>query len=346
MRLLLLCLTTLVFAASVRAADPPKIEIRNVYWQRIDYPRFLIPGESDKKMEVMVRSGASGERYDRSELQLYVTWTGPLAGPTPAALAHPERVTARLHLPEEVIPPRAVPFKEWAGAGSNSGCTWSRLFVFPWARNRLDEGWIELNVGNDQRYWLEIPYGFVRNPTDPAPSRETNRGMPQIAPAMKEMAETDRIVPWSQVEFQLGDIPDHYKLMVNLANPFRPAAEVRLYNDPGERALTLDSPRTGISFVLPDGEEVEGAKIAVRHDNPSLERVDTFRLGCGNGSDNEREWATAVAIVDGRRYGFGIPSSLYKYVHGSADHSNKQRLPMTRDVFGPEIFHLLLRDAD
>lgn len=344
MRPILVYLATVALAASLYAADPPKTEIRNVCWQRITYPRFVIPGEADKKMEVFIRSGSSGEKSGRAELQLYVIWSGPVAGPTPAALADPKKITARLHLPDEVIPPREVPFQEWAGAGSNDWCTWSRIFVFPWSRNRLDEGWIELNIRNDQRYWIEIPYGFVRKPTDPAPPRETNRGEPQSAAAMKDMPETDRIVPWSQVEYQLGDIPNHYKLMVNLANPFRPAAEVRIYND--ERSWTLDSPRTGISFVLPDGEEVEGAKIAIRHDNPSLERVDTFRLGCGNGSDNEREWATAVAIVDGKRYGFGIPSSLYKYVHGSADHYNKQRVPMTRDVFGPEIFHLLLRDAD
>ena len=53
--------------------------------------------------------------------------------------------------------------------------TYSLHYVFPWQRNRFDEAWIELALPHD-KFWIEIPYGFTRNPSDPLAESEADRG--------------------------------------------------------------------------------------------------------------------------------------------------------------------------
>jgi hypothetical protein len=47
------------------------------------------------------------------------------------------------------------------------------LTYFPWGPNVLQESWIEVTIA-PERYWLEVPYGFDRNPADSLASANAN----------------------------------------------------------------------------------------------------------------------------------------------------------------------------
>jgi hypothetical protein len=51
----------------------------------------------------------------------------------------------------------------------------------------MEEAWVEL-VLSGQTYWIELPYGFTRNPADPLPS-DARRGKPVFPPTMKTLGE-------------------------------------------------------------------------------------------------------------------------------------------------------------
>ena len=347
MRVISLCVALALFGGVVSAADSPAAEIRNIHWKYIRYPAFLVPGETEQRMEVMVSCGESSGAAKPQHLRFDIRWTGPPRAKPPSALADSKNIAVRLHLPEATVESKALEADSvWEEVGNAMSATYSRIYTFPWARNRLDEAWIELRLPN-QTFWVEIPYGFVRNPADALPPAESERGVPQLAPAMKDLAKSDQVVPWAQVEYELGEIPNHWKLFANIANPFRAAAEVTLYHDPGDNrhVLTLDEPRTAIALQSADGEISEGEKVASRYANARLGRVDIFRFG--GGGENGREWGTLMIQVDDKRYGFTVPSSLFKYVHGRSDPDDKQqRLPLTRPPLQSELFHLLLRATE
>src|SRR5438477_11343799 len=77
--------------------------------------------------------------------------------------------------------------------------------------------------------------------------------MPNHALQRTHLAKSDRLVPWSQVEYQLGEIPNYWKLLTNIA---RAAAEVTLYQDPDENrhVLKFDQPRTAIALKTADSQ--------------------------------------------------------------------------------------------
>ncbi len=348
MRVLSLCVALTSLGGLVSAADSPPAEIRNVHWKYIRYPQFLVPGETEQKMEVMVRCGENQTKPEY--LRFDVLWTGPPRAKPPSALADPKNIVVRLHLPDATVESKTFePGQYWEEVGNAMSATYSRIYTFPWARNRLDEAWVELRLPS-QTFWVEIPYGFARNPTDPLPPPESERGVPQSAAAMKDLAKSDRLVPWSQVEYQLGEIPSYWKLMANIANPFYAAAEVTLYQDPDENrhVLKFDQPRTAIALKTANGEISEGVKVASRYANARLGRIDTFRFG--GGDEKGREWGTVMVKVDEKSFGFVVPSSLFKHVHGTSrgtnDPYNKQRLPLAPQPSQPELFHLLLRSTE
>ncbi len=120
-----------------------------------------------------------------------------------------------------------------------------------------------------------------------------------------------------------------------MANPFRPAAEVTLHDNSFSVSWNAEHPVTGIQFR----GQAEGRRVAFRK-RGRLDRIDTFRLGHG-GSDEGRESGVVLVHVDDRSYQFTVPSSLFKYVHGTADYENRQRLDR-----GDDLFFQLVRLAD
>ncbi len=348
------CVIIIAFLRSAGAAAEDAVDLRDIHWKYIRYPRLVLAGESDPNVEFMISCGENLGAPKPGHFRFDILWCGAAVAQSPQglveskpprALAEPKKIIVRLHLPEgKVVEPNNENYPGWDGAGSSLGMTYSRMYLFPWARNRLDEAWIEVRLPA-QTYWVEVPYGFTRNPTDPRPPTERDRGNPVFATAMKNLPQNDRIVPWLQVEYDLGEIQNHWKLLPNVANPFRAGIDLTLYHEPDSGSWRLDAPSTAVAIKTADGTSNEGSKIASR-ENGLLERIDTFRIGADGCGDKAREWGTIIARVDDKSFGFVVPSSLFKYVHGTSDALHKQLLPRAPRVGTDQLFYLLLKASD
>ncbi len=311
----------------------------------------------------MIGSSGYGEgkhfRFD-------IMWFGKMGAPQkgaatevpkpPEALVDPQKIVVRMHLPYgQIVEPSVVqPKNDWDGVGMSGGWTGSRLYIFAWQRNAFDEAWIEVRLPT-QTYWVEIPYGFTRNPADPLPPAEHGRGRPALAPqlAMRGFAQDDRIVPWLEVEYDLGEIQNHWKLSPSIANPFQAGIDFTFYSESTDwRAHT---PVTGVSIKTADGTSSAGVKVASRLDNGPFDKIDTFKFGAEGYGDDAREWGTVSARVDDKSFEFAVPSSLFKHLHGTADFDPKKELMLLRspDLVGrtwqagaDQLFNLLLKPGD
>ncbi len=209
---------------------------------------------------------------------------------------------------------------------------------FHWQHNAMEEAWIEFHHFG-QTYWIEIPYGFARNPKEPlTPGASSTKGSVG-APTMKKMGEHDLIVPWLYARYDLGEIQYHWNLSVNVANPSSAQAEIELreveerqsgsYSIPGAipttHHLELHAPRTAIEIKLPDGSTESGKGVSLRLHKDGKGRSDAFNF-VNEYSDKQRVWGTMVVKVDDKEYEFVAPSSLLKYGHGVTGVSQQQQL--------------------
>jgi hypothetical protein len=238
--------------------------------------------------------------------------------------AEADKMIVRLHRPDGTI----VDPEHDSSRGlvsTNPGGT-PYMYIFPWGRNVLEEAWIEMKV-TGRTYWFELPYGFSRDPSAPLQPEEEKRGRPTIAPAMATMSPDDRIVPWLYVNYDLGTIQNGWSLSAEMANPFDANANVILYKGPENRqAWSLDSPKTSIDIVEPNGATLRSTCVNMHIHDDRLRRSDTFRFNRAGGRNDSRGWDTAEINVDDVKYTFTIPSSLSKYVHGTATPQNKAML--------------------
>lgn len=312
----------LASAAAVQAAPPDKH-----VWQRIEYPLLAVPGVDGEKFRVIVGSGGGDEA---SHLRFDVLWSGNRNAKLPATIADAEKIVVRLHLSDgKVILPEGKQAPSWMGAGG-MGMTYSIIYTFPWQRNALEEAWVELGVPG-RTYWIELPYGFTRKPSDPlVPDAE--RGWPVFPPTMKALGERDKLVPWLHVDYNLGEIQNGWRLSLKLANPFDANAEAILYRDDAQVGKSmflwkLDSPRTAMEFIFPGGRVLAGRGMGIRLHEDGMRRSDNFSFNRDPSGEKGREWGKAVIKVDDKTYECVVPSSLFKYVHGVTDHGNAKRVP-------------------
>jgi hypothetical protein len=287
-------------------------------WRRINYPSFGDPRLGGHGPSVLISCGQSG-------FQFTILSDGESL---PAVIADASQISARLHLPDgTVVPPHPDQGLGWVGV-SGAGTSWSRIFKFPWQRNAMDEGWVELDLAG-RTYWVELPYGFTRNPADALPS-DAALDEPRFPPAMKELGKEDRLVPWLNVYYDLGKIQNGWRLSMTLANPFDASAELTLYRDDrkvgGSLFLwELHSPQTAVAITYNDRKQVFGHGRGIRLDEGGLQRSDTFSFN--RFSSRGRGWGEASISVDDHSYQYVVPSSLFKYIHGVTDPQNDHRLP-------------------
>lgn len=190
------------------------------------------------------------------------------------------------------------------------------MTYFPWGANTLEESWIEVSIG-PEGYWLEIPYGFDRNPADPLPPPIPD-GPPRFASAMKSLTEHDHVLRWQNVHYDLGEIQNGWRLSLIQSNPFDAESEVELYKETGVGKASWDlfSPRTAVRILEADGTVINGRCINIHLNDDNMRRTDTFKSG-RNGND-QRCWGKIEISVDDKGYRVVAPSSLFKYVHGHA----------------------------
>jgi hypothetical protein len=290
------------------------------------YLPLPIPGAENEKMNVMVSS--AGQLGEESYLRFDLMWGGAWDSKLPKPISDAAAIGVKLHMSDgtTVLPKRSLP--GWIGAGSG-GVTYSLMYTFPWGRNTLDESWIELDAAG-QIYWIEMPYGFARNPAD-AELTDPGRGQPQFPPTMKALGDKDTLVPWLHVDYDLGEIQNHWRLSLELSNPSDAHAEAILYRDDTEVGKSmnlwkLDSPRMAMEIQMSGGGVLKGFETAIRRHDDGLRRSDVYSFNRDASPEMGRDWGTVVVQVDDERYSRRIPSSLFKYLHGMTDPGNKKRL--------------------
>ena len=279
--------------AGVVQADPASSHT----WKRIEYPSLPIPGFETEKLMVLVGSGSSD---GAPHLRFDAMWSALREAQMPAAIADAGKFVVRLHLSDgKVILPESEKHpRSWMGAGSR-GITYSIMYLFPWQRNVMEEAWIEF-VLPGQTYWIELPYGFTRNPADDLPS-DAKRGEPAFPSTMKALGETDRLVPWLQVNYDLGVIQNGWRLALQLANPFDAEAEAILYRDDirvGKSMFLwkLDTPRTAMEIKTSGGGILAARSMGIRLHEDGMRRSDNYSF---NRFPREgRDWGTVVFKVD------------------------------------------------
>jgi hypothetical protein len=206
------------------------------------------------------------------------------------------------------------------------------LTYFPWGPNVLQESWIKVTIASE-RYWVEVPYGFDRNPADSLAPANTN-GPPRFALEMNSLNEHDHVVRWDNVRYDLGRTASGRELKLIQSNPFDAQSEVNLYSD--SKSENVYSPRTQVRLVEGDGTVITGRCVNIHVGDDYLGRTDTFNL-IERGTEVPRDWGKIEVRVEDQTWNVTVPSSLYRYCHGHAsrpaavDYLSKLHLGMSLD---------------
>ena len=279
-------------------------------WNRIEYAPLVASWGVDKQARIALRPDAHGLRLD-----LMIA-----TAEERAALPEKGELRARLH--RDPQPTAFVDLDYLAGTGR--GELWSMQnhygHVFPWGEDRLAEAWLELHVG-DRIYWLEIPYGFDRDPGGAIEGVIGKGGVPQLAAAMSELPEGAQIVPWQLVHYDVGEIQNGWRLSVLVSNPFDATTELVLYRDDGGVGKSiylwdLREPLTEVTIATGDGH-VRGHAMGLRLHSDWMRRSDSFQLF--RNSSKGRCWGTMKVQVGKHEHELVLPSSMFRYMHGLAE---------------------------
>ena len=192
------------------------------------------------------------------------------------------------------------------------------LTYFPWGTNALEESWIEVSMGTE-RYWVEIPYGFDRNPNEPLPPSIPG-GPPKFVAAMKSLTDHDHVMRWQTVHYDLGVIQNGWRLSLIQSNSVDAESEVVLYREDVKigtaTSWETNSPATALRVLDASGTIIGSHCIDVHIQDGGMERSNMYNIA--RNGDDQRCWGQIEISVDDRSYRVVVPSSLYKYAHGHA----------------------------
>lgn len=294
----------------VRADDG---ELETHVWSEISYPDVQCPWAT----KIVVPSIEPQVGQETGGLDLMLTFARSDRGKEPKTtgeFVEPEieRIRARLHLRDgQIIAPRnGAPLARalvWTGGGLGSSATLH--FVFPWQKNDFAESWIELRFP-DQTYWLEVPYGFVRDPTSPLCESERT-GKPRFAPAMKSIEKSAKLVNWKYVEYKFKI--HERSVTLRQSNPLDAHCEVVLY---GFKGWTLFTPRASMLINVSETTKLEGEHIGVWKHEDGLRRSDRFSFSRNLLSDDSRDWGKISVRIADQELTTIVPSSVFKFGHG------------------------------
>lgn len=320
--LLFLVFAVFLSPVAVWSADPPPPK-PGACWTYIYYPSVETPLAPGEECSIAVRSNAmSGAEDQKPILDVAVTWSGRDSKPVPEAVTKLERMSVRMHLPNgKVIEPRD-PFEMMgilSGAGGHSA---SRIGQFPWGENALEEAWFELKI-DGRTYWIEVPYGFTRDPLAPLPPAEPKAGPAKIAPAMAKLGAEDRVVPWSKIDWDFGLIQKGWHLLADARNDAEQTWFATLYRENG--AWDVNETKTWPRIVDEDGAKVEATYVGSRV--PDIFRL-THEFTFATYPKDGRSWGTLIVTVDDKPWKVPIPSSLFKDGHSDTGRRDPQAVPL------------------
>jgi len=291
-------------------------------WEAIVYPSLPCPWATKWTVPSLCvgRMGKARSLLFNLKLNWSASVEGSLNEPDP------EQISVRLHYTDGTVNDPKQPvgggfvdgFSGWIG--NSRGGTGYFQRTFPWGKNDLREAWIELRVPGAV-YWLGVPYGFTRDPSEPlCPSEET--GDPKFAPAMRDLEKGAKIVNCQYVEYEIVLPKKECRVTLRQSNPFDAACELVLYRD-DFRGWNLFSPRTAVSIQQPNLDALVGDCWNIRKHDDMLRRSDYFKFNRNGGSGDTRCWGTIVVKVGDDEANAIVPSSLFNYVHGVADPYHK-----------------------
>lgn len=318
---LLVCLALVLgdslFASKAGTNTPPQTGIHDWEYIQYQYPRNL----SNCPIFLIGRPSAGNERSDELSRGLRMDILNITQG---FAFFKTNAITARLYRANgEIVEPTSEGRKILNSPAAISTMSIAGkqpapqvLTCFPWGPNVLEESWIEVTIASE-RYWVEIPYGFDRNPAGPLAPSNTN-GLPRFVPAMKSLTEHDHVVRWENVHYDLGEMQNGWRLVLIQNNSDGTESQIVLYpehvktntatsweiNRPATALRVLDASGTIIGSHLMD--------VGVPYNGIG------YAYGLDRNGDDQRCWGRIEITVEDKTYGVVVPSSLYKYAHGHA----------------------------
>ncbi|HWB04044.1 MAG TPA: hypothetical protein VG796_13535 [Verrucomicrobiales bacterium] len=190
----------------------------------------------------------------------------------------------------------------------------THAFTIPWGPNAFDDAWVRLDL-KDRVFWVELPYGFMRDPKDPPAPEDPKRESPKTTPfSQKKPGPQDLIIPWEYVSYRLGKFREGGSVIVNVANTFDAMTELVLWNFSGG----VREPECTVANVIVPGYEKTGQCISLTLEKSSDPfRSQLFRYSRGSGDG--RHWCQVRVTVEKEARTLTMPSSLVDYVHGHAD---------------------------
>jgi hypothetical protein len=298
-------------------------DTRRHRWSRIEYPSIRCPWATQfatPSLHVSDKDALQG-------LQFRLTFYSPGFASEDAeewVSPEPSETTTRLHLRSgEIIQPQR---NDDPGSffddiilffGGARGAKGHLTRTFPWAENSLDEAWLELRMPG-YTYWIEIPYGFVRDPSAPL-CGPSDAGRPQFAGAMRELGADDKIVNWSFVEYELGRLQNGLRrLTLNQLNSIDASSDIVLGTADFSR-WDPDVPRAGIELREEKGDVHGGRSMSLRSHDHGWLRSDRFQFSRNPEFNNQRDWGTMSVNVDEETFDVVLPSSVFRYRHGIVD---------------------------
>ena len=222
------CLVAIALLATSRGGDTTRHE-----WGCILCPDVAAPWEREDEVSFVVDSERDNLPSRERRLSFAVLKWGLCADPLAKRLPKPKRLRVRLHLPDgSIVSPVPEPTRAkargWDCVRVSRHSTWSLSYEFPWQAEPLPGGWVEFDAPGGT-YWVEVPYGFLADPTQPIRPAAAAADKPRLAPAMANLGRRERIVPWLWVEYDLGVTEEKWPIPLRHANPFEASCEVELY---------------------------------------------------------------------------------------------------------------------
>ena len=282
-------------------------------WENIDYRVPVFQEELNRAPSFTITSGeqwnqvSRGLRLDISDLMQGVQFLRTNAVVARLYRANGEIVEPTLEGKETLNMPVST---SWSAVLPDGTFALGVMTYFPWGTNALEEAWIKVTVG-PERYWLEIPYGFDRNPADPLPPG-ISEGPPQFIPVMNPLTEHDHVICWQDVRYTLENTADVRELSLIQSNPSLAESKVELREF--NKAVDLYSPHMNVRILQVDGSAVNGRCVDIHLSDGY--RTDTFQIG--ELADSLRCWGQIEVRIADQTYRVATPSSLYKNTHGHA----------------------------
>ena len=294
-------------------------------WRSISYP----------DLPTQFASGTSAPTIrcsdDGIQFSLAFSWSDDDAKEDSFKLPNGSEIKLQLHYTnEKIVEPSNSTFDgELMTFGRRGYSSGSFTCTFPWSENEMLEGWLHVSTSG-REYWLEIPYGFTRDPKiEKLPTAKT--GPPELPAALKPFPEKSHIVNWKHVNYNLGEIQNGWRLSLQHANPFDANSEIILYRDDsavGKSMFLWDihEPKTRLSIKHENGFNLTSRIMKLRLHDDGMRRSDSFEFNRNPGNDSLRDWGTMVIEVGEKSWTTAMPSSLFRYVHGRADHYNESSI--------------------